>query len=103
MFDLIVIVTVTNSAEVSTVAAAFEQMRPMCLAEPGCVSWHAYHSNSDPQRFVLVERWESQQAWEAHGDLDAIQKVYLPIILPRITREVHGSKRLGEADRQVTA
>jgi quinol monooxygenase YgiN len=47
----------------------FAKMRPMCLGEPGCVSWDAYHSEADPQRLVLVERWESEDAWRAHGEL----------------------------------
>jgi quinol monooxygenase YgiN len=95
VFDLIVIVTVTGSGEVDTVLEAFTKMRPMCLREPGCVSWDAYHSEADPQRFVLVERWESEEAHRAHGELAAIQQVYLPVVLPRISREVHHSRRLG--------
>lgn len=96
MLDLLVIVTVTDPAEVGTVADAFAKMRPLCLAEPGCVSWDAYHSRADRRRFVLVERWESEELWEAHGELSAIQDVYLPVILPRVTREVHPSARLAD-------
>ena len=95
MFSLIVIVTVTDPDEVETVSGAFAKMRPMCLSEPGCVSWNAYHSGADPQRFVLVEQWESEKHWEAHGELDAIQQVYLPLVLPRVSREVHPSRQLG--------
>lgn len=95
MFHLIVIVTVDDPTDVSTVADAFATMRPMCLTEPGCVSWEAYHSEADPRRFVLVEWWESEAAWQAHGELAAIQDVYLPVVFPRISREVHASGRLG--------
>jgi quinol monooxygenase YgiN len=94
VFDLIVVVTVTDPSEVGAVAEAFATMRPMCLAEPGCVSWDAYHSEADPQRFVLVERWESENAWQAHGEQASIQEVYLPVVLPRVSREVHPSTRL---------
>ncbi|GLZ79638.1 hypothetical protein Afil01_44450 [Actinorhabdospora filicis] len=92
MFDLIVLITAEKEPE--EVAAALARMRPMCLAEPGCVSWEAYRSSADPSRFTLVERWESERAWEEHGEGEAIQAVYLPEILPRVQREVHPSARL---------
>ncbi|GIH71594.1 putative quinol monooxygenase [Sphaerimonospora thailandensis] len=94
MFDLIVLLTVKEAADIPAVVDALVRMRPLCLAEPGCVSWEALHSTADPAEFTLVERWESREHWEAHGELDAIQKVYLPEILPRVTREVHPSDRL---------
>ncbi|HVK22683.1 MAG TPA: antibiotic biosynthesis monooxygenase family protein [Actinokineospora sp.] len=94
MLDLIVIITVKDLADVPAVADALTRMRPMCLAEPGCVSWEALHSEADPRRFTLVERWETRELWNAHDDLAAIQSVYLPEILPVVDREVHVSRRL---------
>ncbi|MCQ0021731.1 antibiotic biosynthesis monooxygenase [Streptomyces somaliensis DSM 40738] len=91
MFDLIVIVRVRESDDIAPVADALARMRPLCLAEEGCVSWEAYASQEDPGRFVLVERWTSRAHWEAHDSGDAIQKIYLPEILPRVDREVHPS------------
>lgn len=64
------------------------------------VGWDAYHSRTDPQTFVLVERWESEQLWQAHGELAAIQEVYLPVVLPRVAREVHPSRRLASRDQE---
>ena len=95
VFDLVVAVRVTDPAEIPAVADALTRMRPMCLAEPGCVSWEALHSTADSGVFTLVECWESEEVWQAHGELDAIQKVYIPDIVPRITREVHPSTCLG--------
>ncbi|HWO67381.1 MAG TPA: antibiotic biosynthesis monooxygenase family protein [Umezawaea sp.] len=94
MFDLIVALTVTDKAEVPAVAAALTKMRQLCLAEPGCVSWEALHSTADETKFTLVERWETEALWEAHGNLSAIQDVYVPEIVPRVTREIHPSTRL---------
>ncbi|MGK5629756.1 putative quinol monooxygenase [Streptomyces sp. URMC 123] len=91
MFDLIVIVRVNEPGDIGPVGGALARMRPMCLAEDGCVSWEAYHSQDDPGRFVLVERWASRAHWEAHGEGRAIQEVYVPEILPRVEREVHPS------------
>jgi quinol monooxygenase YgiN len=94
MFDLIVALTVTNKADVPAVAAALTKMRPVVQAEPGCVSWEALHSTSDNTKFTLVERWETEALWEAHGNLSAIQDIYVPEIVPRVTREIHPSTRL---------
>ncbi|WP_224283479.1 putative quinol monooxygenase [Streptomyces sp. LS1784] len=88
MFDLIVIVRVTEPDGVPAVADALARMRPLCLAEDGCVGWEAYHSQEDPGRFVLVERWATREAWEAHGGGDAIRKIYIPDILPGVERAV---------------
>ncbi|QDY77212.1 putative quinol monooxygenase [Streptomyces qinzhouensis] len=99
MFDLIVIVRVRAGDDIPAVADALTRMRPMCLAEDGCVSWEAYQSEEEPGRFVLVERWASRGHWEAHDGGAAIQEVYLPEILPRVEREVHPSRPL----RPVTA
>ena len=95
MFHLIVTIQAKTAADAAPVADALARMRPLCLAEPGCVQWEAYQSEEAEGRFVLVEHWQTREHWEAHGDLPAIQQIYLPEILPRITREVHPSRRLG--------
>ncbi|MFD3544432.1 putative quinol monooxygenase [Streptomyces sp. NPDC058655] len=91
MFDLVVIARVPEPDDAGPVADALARMRPLCLAEDGCIAWEAYRSHEDAGRFVLVERWASRAHWEAHGDGAAIQEVYLPEILPRVEREVHPS------------
>ncbi|KOV66180.1 putative quinol monooxygenase [Streptomyces sp. MMG1121] len=91
MFDLIVIVRVPDPENVPVVGDALARMRVLCLGEDGCVSWEAYHSQEDPGRFVLVERWASREHWEAHDAGEAIQDIYVPVIMPRIEREVHPS------------
>ncbi len=76
MFHLIVIISAKAPADVDPIAGALARMRPLCLAEPGCVRWEAYHSQEDPGRFVLVEHWESRELWEAHGELTALPTVF---------------------------
>ena len=95
MLDLVVIVAVADSADVDRVADAVARMRSIVLYEPGCVSWEGLQSVNDPSRIVLVERWESREAWEAHDAMASIQQIYLPHILPYVTREIHVSERLG--------
>ncbi len=97
MFHLIVTIAVKSPEDTAPVAAALARMRPLCLAEPGCAQWEAYQSEDNPGKFVLVEHWLTRGHWEAHGELSAIQDIYLPEILPRITREIHPSRLLGHA------
>lgn len=91
MFDLIVIIHVPKAEDIAHVADALARMRPLCLAEDGCVSWEAYQSHEDAARFVLVERWASRDHWGTHDTGAAIQDIYIPEIMPRIEREVHPS------------
>ncbi|AYN41240.1 antibiotic biosynthesis monooxygenase [Streptomyces dangxiongensis] len=89
MFDLVVIIRVRAAGDIAAVADALARMRPLCLAEDGCVAWEAYRSEADPARFVLVERWADRAHWEAHGSGAAIREIYVPELLPRVEREVH--------------
>jgi len=75
VFHLIVTLTARTAEEIPMIKAAVEQMRPMCLDEPGCVSWDAYHSTADPRVFTLVEAWEDEQSWDEHGEVEAIQTI----------------------------
>jgi quinol monooxygenase YgiN len=36
------------------------------VKENGCISYDMHQSVTDPQRLVLVERWESREALTAH-------------------------------------
>ncbi|MEV7418454.1 putative quinol monooxygenase [Streptomyces sp. NPDC089919] len=45
---------------------AFERLAPVVRAEPGCLRYDLHRVSGDPDRFVLIERWASQAALEAH-------------------------------------
>jgi quinol monooxygenase YgiN len=99
VFDLIVTIQARSEGDVAPLGEALRRMAPLCRREPGCLSWEAYHSNADSRRFTLVERWESEELWQAHGDLPAIQEIYLPEVVPRAeARDVHPSTRLTASD-----
>ncbi|MER5887489.1 putative quinol monooxygenase [Streptomyces sp. NPDC001941] len=46
--------------------AAFERLAPLVRAEEGCLQYDMHQVADDPDRFVLVERWASQAALDAH-------------------------------------
>ncbi|GCB43179.1 homoserine dehydrogenase [Streptomyces sp. NL15-2K] len=46
--------------------AAFEHLAPLVRAEAGCLQYDLHQVSGDPDRFVLMERWSSQEALSAH-------------------------------------
>lgn len=46
--------------------AAFQSLAPLVRAESGCLQYDLHHVEDDPDKFVLIERWESREALAAH-------------------------------------
>jgi quinol monooxygenase YgiN len=44
----------------------FRTIQGPVLAQPGCIACHIYEQEGPERAVVLVERWESQSALEAH-------------------------------------
>jgi quinol monooxygenase YgiN len=44
------------------------------LKEKGCISYDCLTSITQPNRFVFVERWESQEDLDAHGKSAHVQE-----------------------------
>ena len=88
MFYLIVAISPNSLQDAAVVGQALARMQPLCRAEAGCVRWEAYQATNGTGRYFLVEHWETEALWHAHGDGPAIQDIYLPEILPRVEREV---------------
>ena len=45
---------------------AYQRLKPLVLAEPGCLQYDLFVDASDENKFVLVEHWASQAALDAH-------------------------------------
>jgi quinol monooxygenase YgiN len=96
MLPLVVILTVKDKANVAKVADLLKQQCTESRREPGCRSFHVYHSNNDDAKFVLVEHWESQAAIDEHRKAKAYTTIYQPHVLPLVDREPHPSTLLME-------
>jgi quinol monooxygenase YgiN len=48
------------------VVEVFRAIQGPVLAQPGCAACHIYEEHGPERAVVLVERWESQAALEAH-------------------------------------
>jgi quinol monooxygenase YgiN len=46
--------------------AAFEKMRAATLQESGCVAYQCYFDRKDQGVIFMFEKWESQEALNAH-------------------------------------
>jgi len=45
---------------------AYQRLKPLVLAEPGCLQYDLFADASNENKFVLVEHWASQAALDAH-------------------------------------
>jgi quinol monooxygenase YgiN len=58
-----------------------EAYQPRCrevMQEPGCQQFEVFQSVLDPDRLVLLELWESDDALEAHRVVNASRPVVRP-------------------------
>lgn len=89
MFAINVILTVKDESQVATVKELLTRAGQLSRAEPGCDVFEATHSQSDPTIFMLIERWESKEAWEVHKTAEAFTQIYQPQVLPLVERVPH--------------
>jgi quinol monooxygenase YgiN len=89
MFCLNVWLTVKDPADIGSVSNLLRQQVELTRAEPGCLRFEVYHSEADPRRFLLVERWELKADWEMHRSAKAFTEIYAPRVLPLVDREPH--------------
>jgi quinol monooxygenase YgiN len=91
MFCINVWLTVKNAEDVGAVAGLLAEATLWTRKEPGCLRFEVYHSESDPKKFLLVERWGAKSDWETHRTAKAFSEIYAPKVLPLVDREPHVS------------
>ncbi|QDU64608.1 Antibiotic biosynthesis monooxygenase [Planctomycetes bacterium Pan216] len=89
MIYLNVYLQVKEASDVPNIAEALTRAGEKSRQEPGCHRWEAYHSKNDPNRFLLVEHWESQEHLDQHREAEAYQQIYKVDVLPKVDREGH--------------
>ena len=83
--------TVKESTNVEKVRELLSEQARLSRAEPGCARFEVYQSQNDATKFLLIERWETQQALDVHRTALAYTTIYQPQILPLVIREPHPS------------
>ena len=84
-----VVLIVNAPIDISTVAENLAELAAGSLLEPGCERFEVYHSDTDPALFMLIERWNSQEALDNHRLGLAFQQIYLPNVIPLVSRSPH--------------
>lgn len=89
MFYINVWLTVNDHKDVPRVRELLAQCVRGSRQEDGCVRFDVFHSETDPNRFLLVETWRAKADWEEHRTRKTVQEIYLPQVLPLVTRDAH--------------
>ena len=89
MICINILLTVKDAADVEEVRGLLAEQGRLSRAEPGCLRFEVYHSNNDPQVFILNERWESPEALDVHRTAKAYTEIYQPQVLPKVDRVPH--------------
>lgn len=90
-----ILLTVRNPDDIPKVAELLKEQGRLSRAEPGCERFEVYHSQSDPNVFVLIERWASQEALDVHRTAEGYTQIYQPQVLPLVDRVPHVSDLIG--------
>jgi len=58
------------------------------LTEPGCLAFEVYRRLDDERSYVLLERYESREALDAHRETEHFKDLVLGEIVPRLENRV---------------
>lgn len=95
MLYMNIILTVTEERDIPEVTALLTEHGNLSRQEPGCARFELYHSKHDPKTFVICEHWESQEALDEHRKAQGYTTIYLPQVLPKVSRTGHPCELLG--------
>ena len=94
MHCLNVILTVKDPADVPKVRELLTECGRLSRQESGCDSYEVCHSTSDPQVFMLCERWATEADWQEPRRPPANRETYQPPAIQLAGRVAHPSDLL---------
>lgn len=86
-----VVLTVNDANNIDTIKSLLAEQARLSSEEPGCVRFEVYHSQADIQLFMLIEQWESQEDLDRHKQARAFTELYIPKVIPLVSRVPHPS------------
>ncbi len=89
MIHLNVWLTVKDPQQLDEIRGLLVRAAQSSRTEPGCLRFEVYQSKNQPTRFLLHERWASQEALDQHRKAHAYTTIYQPHIMPRVERDGH--------------
>ncbi len=86
MICMNIVLTVKEERDIETVRELLSQAMRKSRNESGCERFDVYHSQSEANRFTMVEHWSSQEALDAHRQAEAYTTIYKPQVIPLVER-----------------
>jgi len=80
---------VKDPSDINQVGQLLQAHGRLSRAEPGCVRFDVYHSQSDPQVYLLCEYWESEADLDQHRLATGYLTIYKPQVIPLVDRTPH--------------
>ena len=71
------------------VAALLGELAVASRSEAGCLLYEVGRNEAEPDRFVLLERYADQAAFEAHQQTEHYTRL-VPYIFPSLVEDVNG-------------
>ncbi|WP_437190991.1 putative quinol monooxygenase [Planctomicrobium sp. SH527] len=90
-----VVLTAKKTDDIPLLKELLAEHGRLSRAEPGCLVFEVCHSRNDPSVFILVERWESEEAIDVHRKAEAYLTIYQPKVIPLVERAPHVSDLVG--------
>ena len=81
-----IVLTVKEERDIETVRDLLSQAMRKSRNESGCERFDVYHSQSEANRFTMVEHWSSQESLDAHRQAEAYTTIYKPQVIPLVER-----------------
>ena len=69
----VVALVVARAGQADALVQAIETITAATLGEAGCLSYVPHRDLQDPNRFVFIEHWASQEALDAHNQTPHLQ------------------------------
>ena len=90
-----IILTVKDERNIEVVCDLLCEAMRKSRNESGCERFDVYHSQTEANRFTMVEHWSSQEALDAHRQGEAYTTIYKPKVIPLVERVGHPVTLLG--------
>jgi quinol monooxygenase YgiN len=89
-----VILRAMEASDIDELKRLLTTQAEVSLTEPGCERFEVYHSEAEPEIFLLIEWWATQEDLDAHRATSHFVSVYRPRVMPLVERFPHPCQRL---------
>ena len=89
-----VILRAIEASDIDELKRLLTTQAEVSLTEPGCERFAVYHSEAEPEIFLLIEWWATQEDLDAHRATSHFVSVYRPRAMPLVERFPHPCQRL---------